>query len=159
MRDGNFEQLIILVVVMLAWLVNFVLDQVRTRRRPVPPQDRDENLVVEEEEIDPAEAMRPQVVVPPPLPDSREVSPKPSPRQAPVPLAIPSVRPRVAPRQSPARSPESRRLRRRIDLLEARRGVVLMTVLGPCRGVEPPAGNAFDPLAWAAPPPRSARDP
>ncbi len=146
MRDGNFEQLIILVVVMLAWLVNFVLDQVRTRRRPVPPQDRDENLVVEEDEIDPAEATRPQVVVSPPLPDSRGVLPEPSPRQALAPRAIPSVQPRVPPRQSPARSPESRRLRRRIDPLEARRGVVLMTILGPCRGVEPPAGNAFDPV-------------
>jgi hypothetical protein len=145
-RDGNFEQVIILVVVMLAWLVNFVLDQVRTRRRPVPQQDRDENLVVEEEEIDPAEATRPQVVVSPPLPDSRGVLPEPSPRQALAPRAIPSVRPRVPPRQSPARSPASRRLRRRIDPLEARRGVVLMTILGPCRGVEPPAGNAFNPL-------------
>jgi hypothetical protein len=145
-RDGNFEQVIILVVVMLAWLVNFVLDQVRTRRRPVPQQDRDENLVVEEEEIDPAEATRPQVVVSPPLPDSRGVLPEPSPRQALAPRAIPSVRPRVPPRQSPARSPASRRLRRRIDPLEARRGIVLMTVLGPCRGVEPPAGNAFNPL-------------
>jgi hypothetical protein len=145
-RDGNFEQVIILVVVMLAWLVNFVLDQVRTRRRPVPQQDRDENLVVEEEEIDPAEATRPQVVVSSPLPDSRGVLPEPSPRQALAPRAIPSVRPRVPPRQSPARSPESRRLRRRIDPLEARRGVVLMTILGPCRGVEPPAGNAFNPL-------------
>lgn len=146
MRDGNLEQLIILAVVMGAWLLNFVLDQVRTRRRPVPPQDRDENLVVVEEEIDPAEAMRPQVAVPPPLPDSRGVLPEPSSRQALAPRAIPSVRPRVPPRQSPARSPESRRLRRRIDPLEARRGIVLMTVLGPCRGVEPPAGNAFNPL-------------
>ncbi len=146
MRDGNFEQLIILVVVMLAWLVNFVLDQVRTRRRPVPPPDRDENLVVEEDEIDPAEATRPQVVVSPPLPDSRGVLPEPSPRQALAPRAIPSVQPRVPPRQSPPRSPESPRLRRRIDPLEARRGVVLMTILGPCRGVEPPAGNAFDPV-------------
>jgi hypothetical protein len=145
-RDGNFEQVIILVVVMLAWLVNFVLDQVRTRRRPVPQQDRDENLVVEEEEIDPAEATRPQVVVSSPLPDSRGVLPEPSPRQALAPRPISSVQPRVPPRQSPARSPESRRLRRRIDPLEARRGVVLMTILGPCRGVEPPAGNAFNPL-------------
>ena len=146
MRDGNFEQLIILVVVMLAWLVNFVLDQVRTRRRPVPPQDRDENLVVEEDEIDPAEATPPQVVVSPPLPDSRGVLPEPSHRQALAPRAIPSVQPRVPPRQTPPRSPESPRLRRRIDPLEARRGVVLMTILGPCRGVEPPAGNAFDPV-------------
>ena len=41
MRDGNFEQIIILVVVMLAWLVNFVMDLVRSRGRPAPPQERE----------------------------------------------------------------------------------------------------------------------
>lgn len=165
MRDLNFEQLFILAMVLLAGLVNFVLDWLRKRGRTAQPQGRDEDLAVDEGEIDLAEEMgpepprvpvpvtlpapetrsagpRPQVVVPATLPDSRRTSAEPSPLPVPAQRATPSVPPRVPPPRSPARSPESRRLRRRIDPLEARRGVVLMTILGPCRGVEPPAGNA-----------------
>jgi hypothetical protein len=174
-RDLNFEQLVILVVVLLAGLVNFVLDWLRNRGRTAQPQGRDEDLAIEEEEIDLAEAMRrdraaesprgpdtatvpvpvtrpapetrsadprPQVVVPTPLPDSRRTSPEALPLHAPAQRATPSVQRRVPPPRSPAGLPEGRRMRRRIDPREARRGIVLMTILGPCRGVEPPAGNA-----------------
>jgi hypothetical protein len=163
-RDLNFEQLVILAVLLLAGLVNFVLDWLRKRGRTAQPQGRDEELAVDEEEIHLAEEMggpepprvpvtlpapetrsadaRRQVVVPVTMPDSRRGSLAPSPLSAPAQRATPSVPPRVPPPRSRARSPESRRLRRRIDPSEARRGVVLMTILGPCRGVEPPAGNA-----------------
>jgi hypothetical protein len=176
-RDVNFEQLIILAVVLLAWMVNFVMDRLRNRGRTAQPQDRDEDLAVEEEEFDLAEAMRreraaesprgpdaarvpvpvtlpapetrsadprPRVVVPAPQPDSRRTAPGALPPHAPAQRATPSVQRRVPPPRSPAGAPEGRRLRRRIDPSEARRGVVLMTILGPCRGVEPPAGDASD---------------
>lgn len=166
MPDLNFEQLFILAVVLLAALVNFVLDWMRNRGRTAQPQDHDEDLAVDEEEIDLAEEMggpepprvpapvalpappmrsadpRPRVVVPATLPDFRRTFPEPSPLPASAQRATPSLPPRVPPPRSPAGSLEGRRLRRRIDPSEARRGVVLMTILGPCRGVEPPAGNA-----------------
>jgi hypothetical protein len=141
-RDLNFEQLFILAVVLLAALVNFVLDRLRNRGRTAQPQYPDEDLAVDEEEIDLAEAMRPQVVVPATLPDSRKTSPEPLRLPAPAQRATPSLPPRVLPPRSRAASRDGRRLRRRIDPSEARHGVVLMTILGPCRGVEPPAGNA-----------------
>jgi hypothetical protein len=137
MPDLNFEQLFILAMVLLAALVNFVLDWMRNRGRTAQPQDHDEDLAVEEEEIDLAEAMRRE----------RGAESRRSPELARVPVpvtlpasaqrATPSVPPRVPPQRPPAGSPERRRMRRRIDPSEARRGVVLMIILGPCRGVEP----------------------
>lgn len=135
MRDGNFEQLIILAVVVLAWLVNFVMDLVRRRGRPAPPQEREEDIAVDEQEIDLAEVMRERAA------ETEQSAREPRPADA-RPLvvvapAVPSVRAPVAARRPAARSPERARVRRRIDAVEARRGVVLMTILGPCRGVEP----------------------
>jgi hypothetical protein len=139
-RDGNFEQLIILAVVVLAWLVNFVLDLVRSRGRPAPPQKREEDLTVDEQEIDLAEVMRERAAeAERPAREPRSADPRPLVVVAP---AMPSVRAPVASRRPAARLPERVRLRRRIDAVEARRGVVLMTILGPCRGVEPPPNGA-----------------
>ena len=149
-RDLNFEQLFILAALLLAGLVNLVLDWLRNRGRTAQPQHRDEDLAedlaVEEEELDPAEAMQREraAEVPPGLYPARVPVPPP-PRAPSGQGATPSVVPRVSPPRSPARSPRGQRRHRRIDPREARRGVVLMTILGPCRGVEPPAGNATRP--------------
>ncbi|MCC6717348.1 MAG: hypothetical protein IT555_05645 [Acetobacteraceae bacterium] len=61
---------------------------------------------------------------------ARKIGPPP-PRPAP-----PRAPPAVAP-QHPARAPAPRR--HFATLAEARRGIVLMTVLGPCRALEPPS--------------------
>ena len=140
MRDGNFEQLIILAVVALAWLVNFVLDLVRSRGRPAPPQDREADLTLEEQEIALPEVLRERASEAAlPAPEARSAEPR---RPIVVVPAAPSARPPVAARRPAARLPERGRVRRRIDPVEARRGIVLMTILGPCRGVEPPPNGA-----------------
>lgn len=175
MRDVNFEQLIILALVLLVGLVNFVLDWLKNRGR-TPPQsrNRDEGLAVGEEEIDLGEAMRRAragsppdleparvpvqaklpdlgvrpadsrlpVVAPATPPDFRRPSPATMPHRSPAPRPTPRLPLRGPPPGSSTRSAKDRRLRRRIDPWEARRGVVLMTILGPCRGIEPPARNA-----------------
>jgi hypothetical protein len=137
-RDLNFEQLFILAVLLVAGLVNLVLDWVRARGRRAPPQDRAQDVAVEEEELDLSEVFWPErtAEVPPELEPARVPVPPPRPRPMP-----PVVAP-MSPPRSPERSVQHRRLHRRIDPREARRGVVLMTILGPCRGMEPPAGNA-----------------
>jgi hypothetical protein len=134
-RDGNFEQLIILAVVVLAWLVNFVLDIVRRRGRPAPPQEREEDVAVDDQEIDHTEVMRERAAEAERPARERSADARPMVVVAP---AVPSVRAPVAARRPATRLPERARLRRRIDAVEARRGVVLMTILGPCRGLEPP---------------------
>ena len=140
MRDGNFEQLIILAVVAVAWLVNFVLDLVRSRGRPAPPQEREEDLAVDEQEIDLPEVMRERPVeAERPARGPRSADPRPPVVVAP---AVPSARVPVAARRPAAKVPERARRRRRIDAVEARRGIVLMTILGPCRGAEPPPNGA-----------------
>jgi hypothetical protein len=140
-RDGNFEQLIILAVVVMAWVVNFVLDLVRRRGRPAPPQDRAENLAVEGDEIDLAEVIRREraAEVARPGPEPRSAEPRPPVVVVP---AVTPVRAPVAPPRPAARVPKRGRLQRRINPSEARRGVVLMTILGPCRGVEPPPNGS-----------------
>ena len=143
MRDLNFEQLFILAMVLLAGLLNFVLNWMRHRGRTAQPQARHEDLAVDEEEIDLGDAMRREpAAASPRVPDAARV---PMPVTLPAPATRPTdLRPQVVilPPRPQAGSPDGRRLRRRIDPSEARRGVVLMTILGPCRGVEPPGGAA-----------------
>jgi hypothetical protein len=142
-RDLNFEQLFILAVLLLAGLVNLVLDWLRNRRRKAQPQHRDDDLAIAQEELDLAEPLwRERTAEVPPDLDPARVPVPPAPRVRSGQGATPPVVPRISPPRSPTRSPQGRRLHRRIDPREARRGVVLMTILGPCRGAEPPAGNA-----------------
>lgn len=121
----RFEQLFILAVVVFAALVDLIVRSVRRKTRKDQRADVagvDEELVFVEgvdselSEEGPAERQLP----PPPLP-----SPRFSQQMA--------VRPR-------------RRHRARRWLkhpLDARRGIVMMTILGPCRGLQPPDSDAF----------------
>lgn len=142
MRDVSFEQLVILAIFLLVGLVNFILDLLRKRGRTAQPQETEQDLAKEEEELELDEALwRERTAgVPPDLEPARVPVP-PAPRVPSGQGATRSVVSPVAPRRLPARSVQRRRLRRRIDPREARLGVVLMTILGPCRGIEPPAGN------------------
>jgi len=80
---------------------------------------------------------------------SREVKPAvpPAPVRAPMPVpprAVGALQPRVEPRGAPLpmdASPRGRSPRGRVyvgNRREVRRGIVLMTILGPCRALEPP---------------------
>jgi hypothetical protein len=127
--ERGFEQFFIFAVVLFAALVDLIVRSVRRKTREdqradvagVEEAGVDEELVLLEEvdtelsEEEPAEPQPP----PPPLP---------SPRSSP-PMA---VRPR---RRHRAR----RWLKHPID---ARRGIVLMAILGTCRGLQAPHGDA-----------------
>jgi hypothetical protein len=128
--ERGFEQFFIFALVLFAALVDLIVRSVRSKTRRdqradvagVEEAGVDEELVLlaeadtELSEEEPAEPRLP----PPPLP-----SPGSSPPMA--------VRPR-------------RRHRARRWLkhpLDARRGIVMMTILGPCRGLQPPDSDAL----------------
>lgn len=127
--ERGFEQFFIFALVLFAALVDLIVRSVRSKTRRDQPADVagveeagvDEELVMLEEadtelpEEEPAEPRLP----PPPLPSPRFSQPM-------------EVRPR-------------RRHRARRWLkhpLDARRGIVMMTILGPCRGLQPPDSDA-----------------
>ena len=87
--------------------------------------------------------------VPPP---STEVAVLPPMADAAPPWAAPPRPP--APAASPD-PPDARRRRERVGLAEARRGMVLMAILGTCPGLEPPprgeAGGTTDPARRSSP--------
>lgn len=138
MRDVGFEQLIILVIFLVMGLVNFVLERLRNRRgRTAQPQDYDHEIPAEEIDLDEA-LWREGTAELPPGPEPARM-PAPAPPRAPSGQgATPSVVTPVSPPRPPTRAVQRRRPRRRMDPREARRGVVLMTILGPCRGIDPP---------------------
>jgi hypothetical protein len=114
MQAPSFEQIILLIVLILAPLINFVMQRVRRRL---------ENQIPQEESV---AQVRRQVQVIPTRP--------PTPRAS---------RDRVHGLQSRAVStPPSRNRFTKSSLLgttrDVRRGIIIMTLLGPCR--------AFDPL-------------
>lgn len=137
MRDVSFEQLVILAIFLLVGLVNFIVDLLRKRGRTAQPQTREQDVAIEEEELDLSEVLWPEraTELPPEREPARGLVPPPPPRPMP-----PVVAP-VSPPRPPVRSVQRRRLHRRIDPREARRGLVLMTILGPCRGMERPGAN------------------
>lgn len=143
MRDLSFEQLFILAALLVAGLVNLMLDWFRSRGRMAQPRQPDRDVAVEEEEEhDLAETLwREGTADLPPEVNVPRAPAKPPPPVASGRGAMPSVVPRIPGSHLAPRSGQGRHLRRRIDPREARRGVVLMTILGPCRGMEPPAGN------------------
>jgi hypothetical protein len=112
------EQLIILVGTALVLLINFIR-RMRQRRVQGEAPRRQESDVTER----PRPARRtPPVVVPRRLPTAPDTIP------------LPVTMPRVAPRPR-ARAPLG-------GLRAVRHGIVLMTILGPCRALEPPDPQA-----------------
>lgn len=101
--------LLLLALVLVGWLLNVFLPAWVQRRQRTAPRD-----------VGPP--------VPPVVPRAR--TPQPLPRVAPRSTPVPAGEPLVAPR---TRAPV------RLDhLRDVRRGIVLMTILGPCRALEPP---------------------
>jgi hypothetical protein len=112
------EQLLILVGTALVLLINFVTRLLRRRAEGESARRRESDVV----DISPP-AHRPLPVV--------------APRRLPV-VPVPTPPPRTGPSaelRPRGRSPLG-------DLRAVRRGIVLMTILGPCRALEPPDPQA-----------------
>jgi hypothetical protein len=108
----TFEQLLILALVVLLPLLNFLAGRVRRRLEEARPP--------EAVPVAPRAEARPRPG--PPAPPERRPAPR---------IAAPEVEPpRRAVRRAAPAAPRS--------LREVRWGIVLMTVLGPCRALEPP---------------------
>ena len=137
----SIEQLFFIAIFLAIAIFNF-LRQARRRRRGggdgAPPG--------EEPRDDEAAEAPPRVVLPPP----RVVLPPPVPERPVVPRPRRAAEERRPSPVAPATRP--RRARRRLlrGHRDARRGIVLITVLGPCRGLEPlstPEGPVIAPIA------------
>ena len=114
----SLEQLLLFTVLLLVPLLNFLVRRVRRHLAAGPRPGVEPERPV-------ATRARPGAAVPTPsVRAPREARPV---RQPPLPAAM-------APALAPRRPPRLPLLRRR----EARRGFVLMTVLGPCRGLGDP---------------------
>jgi hypothetical protein len=112
-------QLLILVMVAFIMLINLITRVLRRRREREAPR----RIEPEAPQIPPRAPRLPPLVVEPR--SARE-----GPHSAPLPLAAP---------------PSAARRRERSlvgSLREVRRGIVLMTILGPCRALEPPDSHA-----------------
>jgi hypothetical protein len=110
------EQLLVLALLAVVWLASALVNWLRARARRAQP-------------VETAETERPaEVRPPPPLPPRAVVSPPRAP--APAPPASPARMPR------PARAVRPRGRFRVGGAEDVRRGIVLMTVLGPCRALE-----------------------
>lgn len=111
------EQLLLFVLLLFVLLFrSFFADLLRKRQRAAPPAIEPEVPAV----------LPPRVRTLPPPPVARP----PVPREGPRGMPLPTVGPPVATR---------RRARPHVgNLREVRRGIVLMTILGPCRALELP---------------------
>jgi hypothetical protein len=144
----RLEQFVLLAVVLLAALADYIA-RARRRHREESGQDSEvaqttvadeyESEWIESEPLEPdferersrweeiAEVLPPAL----PVPEQR----RPVPPRPPPPLPAPP------PPTSARRRRAQRRHRWLTNTRDARRGMVMMTILGPCRGLEPPAGT------------------
>lgn len=106
----TIEQLLILAVLVLIPLVNYLAGRLRRSLKEAEPR----------------------AAAPPP--------PRAEPRSRPRPPALPRPAPGIVPPEAAPPRPARRRAASAAprSLRESRRGIVLMTVLGPCRALEPP---------------------
>lgn len=110
----TLEQILFLLIFLLIPVLNFLARALRRHVWPPAPEDE--------------------------APPGR--SPEPAPRASARPTPPPRVRERpreVPPLAPPAAAPAPRSKRARLDTGDVRRAIVLMAILGPCQGVEPPA--------------------
>ncbi len=113
------EQLLLFVLLLFALLLRpllpFITDWLKRREHPAPPEVEPEASSV----LRPERTLPQSLVAKPPVAHS-------DPRD----MSVPEVGPPVA---------THRRARSRLgSLRDVRRGIVLMTILGPCRTLEPP---------------------
>lgn len=133
--ERGFEQLIVMAAIILAGVFDLLVRWLKSRQRKDAPVDAgrsDENPVLVEEEADfglPAEV---ELLSDVELSGEELVE-----RRGPPPLPPPPV-PVVSRRPAPPPPSRPRRVSRRLlaGPLDARRGIVMMTILGPCRALE-----------------------
>jgi hypothetical protein len=116
MRDLGLEQIILLLIFILAPLINFIMH--RVRRRPEDPMSKEQSV----EPIPRRTQARPTTVVPK-LAESRTRG---AASQAPTLSSAPLATSRSINR-APLRTPR-----------DVRRGIIIMAILGPCRAFDPP---------------------
>jgi len=143
--ERGFEQLFVLAAILLAAMVDLFVRWLRGKTRKDQPSDvaaleeEEEMVLVEEADTELPEQRPVEPQLPPPAP-----APKPSPRpSSPATAApMPSQRPSPPARVRPHRRHRAHRAHRAHRWLkhpiDARRGIVLMAILGPCRGLEAP---------------------
>jgi hypothetical protein len=137
--DIRLDQLVVILLVVLFTLGDAVYRRLRNRGRAAPPEGEElhegETAVADadveaayEEEIRHGDGSEPEDVFEPPAEEE---------------LPAPAHRPPALPPPEPERPAPVALARRRtaalpspLDAREARRAIVLMTVLGPCRGLE-----------------------
>lgn len=124
--ERGFEQLFVLAAILLAAMVDLFVRWLRGKTRKDQPSDaagvEEEMVLVEEADTE--------------LPEQRPVEPQlPPPPPAPTPAPRPSPPTTFRPRRRHRAHRAHRWLKHSID---ARRGIVLMAILGPCRGLEAP---------------------
>ena len=135
--ERGFDQLVIVLLVVLATLLDLVLRWIKKRtRHDESPVHRDETVAAEDAEAEPWESeWQPLPEAPLPEAPPREALPP----EAPPPEVPPQEAPgrEVPPWREPAR--EVPRLRRPLfeRAGDARRAIVVMAVLGPCRALDP----------------------
>lgn len=121
-----FEQLLPLLFAAVVFLLSMLVERLKARQRQPPQEARS-----------PLPPVPPRV--PTPLPP-RVPTPLP-PRVMPSPVSLEESPRTTVPPVPPARAPRSRPQRSLGDRHDIRRGIVLMTLLGPCRALEPPPGG------------------
>lgn len=134
--ERGFEQIFVLVAIVLAALFDLLVRWLKKKAgkdRPADVTDVDEELVLVEDA---------NKEFPEQWPEEPQVPSPPAPAPAPAP---PEPVPVLSPRPSPPTAVRPRRRHRARRWLkhpsDARRGIVLMAVLGPCRGLEAPDRN------------------
>ena len=135
---GRFGQLLIFGAILLAVLLDLLARRgKRTRERAGPAEVAEMPTLGEaDEEEEESEWLEPGPV---------ELRFPPRPPPPPAALMAPTSAPPPLPPRPPHPPPGIHRRRRlarwRWHLADARRGIVLMAVLGPCRGLDPPSGT------------------
>lgn len=146
--ERGFEQLFILVLIVVATLVDLLVRWIRRKTGASAPSPRSEEpVLVEAEEPDLFEPTYPEATeAPAPAPSPPVTPPAPAPARVVAPDRAPVSR--TPPPESTDRvrglgplraAGPRRRTRQRLVAgpADARRAMVLLAVLGPCRGLEP----------------------
>lgn len=137
--DRGLEQLIFFGLILLAGLLDWMIRLLRHRRRATPLAPREEDL----QAFDGDEEMAVEENAPVAGSEAAARHPKPTPRQMHVPAGM-TYPTRVGIRQPavPARHGARPRAARWVgDARALRRAIVLMEILGPCRGLDQPRGR------------------
>jgi hypothetical protein len=125
--DRGYEQLFLFVAILIAALIDLSVRWLRRKQGPPQgPEIEDEILIDERDE---GEWLEVREIKPQPVP-----APPPPTISTPTSGALQSLKPR-APKVRPRREPIRHWL---THPSQARRGIILMEILGPCRGLERP---------------------